>query len=224
MNLEINKYHLIDVLDGLKTIENESTDIIIIDPPYNIGKDYGVFKDNLPKGEYEKWMMDIATEAQRVSKRGVLVYVGGKLTNLFGKILPDSHLIIVEKRAAGVFSGNYMLQYHSMFSTAPPLIKCKDLWDDVRLPGEGYYFREERFDHPGLTGLEFTTKVLLYFSEEGDTILDPFLGCGTTGVAAIRTGRKIIGTEINPVYFNDAKARIEKEMQQGKLKTWGLLD
>jgi len=51
---------------------------------------------------------------------------------------------------------------------------------------------------------------LLLGSKEGDTILDPFMGSGTTGVVAKRYNRNFIGIEINPEYFKWAKERIEK--------------
>jgi DNA modification methylase len=127
----------------------------------------------------------------------------------FNRIFPlSAHLIIVHKRAAGVFSGNYMLQYHAMFSTVKPVIKCKDLWDDVRLPGEGYFFREPRYDHPGLTGLAMTEKILLHFSKEGDTVLDPFLGTGTTLVACKKMNRSGIGIEQSTKYLEMAEQRL----------------
>jgi len=46
------------------------------------------------------------------------------------------------------------------------------------------------------------------------TILDPFMGSGTTGVACIRTGRKFIGIELDPGYFQIAVDRIQKELDQ----------
>ena len=49
------------------------------------------------------------------------------------------------------------------------------------------------------------------------TILDPFMGSGTTGVAAIQLGRKFIGIEREPKYFDIACQRIEQAMAQGKL-------
>jgi site-specific DNA-methyltransferase (adenine-specific)/modification methylase len=52
---------------------------------------------------------------------------------------------------------------------------------------------------------------------EGETILDPFMGSGTTGVAAIHLGRKFIGIEIEPKYFDIACRRIEQAAAQGKL-------
>lgn len=49
------------------------------------------------------------------------------------------------------------------------------------------------------------------------TILDPFMGSGTTGIACIRTGRKFIGMELDPHYFEIASKRIKDEQQQLKL-------
>ena len=47
-----------------------------------------------------------------------------------------------------------------------------------------------------------------------ETIFDPFMGSGTTGVAAVRLGRKFIGIEIEPKYFDIAKQRISEELKQ----------
>jgi site-specific DNA-methyltransferase (adenine-specific) len=52
---------------------------------------------------------------------------------------------------------------------------------------------------------------------EGETVLDPFMGSGTTGIACIRTGRKFIGIEIDPQHFEEAKRRITNELAQGDL-------
>jgi hypothetical protein len=54
-------------------------------------------------------------------------------------------------------------------------------------------------------------------SDEGETISDPFMGSGTTGIACIRTGRKFIGIEKDPVHFATARLRLEKELRQGLL-------
>ena len=51
----------------------------------------------------------------------------------------------------------------------------------------------------------------------GETILDPFMGSGTTGVAAIQLGRKFIGIEREPKYFDIACQRIEQAVAQGQL-------
>lgn len=196
----------------IKNFADKSADVVFYDPPYNAKKKYDGFEDNLTSGEYIHWMKEVWNECERVSKNGVIVYIGSKLVSLFQRyVVPENaHLIIVHLRAAGVFSGNYMLQYHAIFSTAKPVVKCKDLWDDVRLPGEGYFFREPRYDHPGLTGLELTKKVLHHFTKEGDTVLDPFLGTGTTAVACKIMDRNCVGVEQSQKYIDIALQRLQE--------------
>lgn len=63
-----NKFHLLDVLNGLKEIEDNSIDIIISDPPYNIGKDFGMCKDNLELEQYLEWCDAWINESIRVLK------------------------------------------------------------------------------------------------------------------------------------------------------------
>lgn len=194
----------------LRRQKDKTYDIVFYDPPYNVKKKYDTYDDNLGKEEYEAWMSNIARECDRVSKNGVIVYVAGKLAKIFFDILPKSHMVVVHKKAAGVCSNNYMMQYHLIFSTVKPLIKCKDVWDNVRLPGEGYFFREPRYDNPGLTGLELTKKILYHFTKEEDTILDPFFGTGTTGVAGRLMNRNVCGIEISQKYVEIAKERLDK--------------
>lgn len=54
--------------------------------------------------------------------------------------------------------------------------------------------------------------------EAGATVLDPFMGSGTTGIACIRTGRRFIGIEKDPVHFETARSRIERELAQGRFE------
>ena len=54
-------------------------------------------------------------------------------------------------------------------------------------------------------------------SDIRETILDPFMGSGTTGVACIKLGRKFIGIEIEPKYFDIACRRIEEAWNQPRL-------
>jgi len=49
------------------------------------------------------------------------------------------------------------------------------------------------------------------------TVLDPYMGSGTTGVAAVRTGRRFIGIEKDPTHFKTAVERIKRELAQGDL-------
>jgi len=63
--------------------------------------------------------------------------------------------------------------------------------------------------HPASFPLALADKVIRYYSYVSNTILDPFLGSGTTGVACMNTGRNFIGIEKDEKYFNIAKQRIE---------------
>ncbi len=64
-------------------------------------------------------------------------------------------------------------------------------------------------------------KLITDFTDPGDTILDPFMGSGTTGVACIQTGRNFIGIEIDGDYFKIAERRIHDAAQQPSLLSQG---
>lgn len=77
MKLELNKFNLIDVVEGLKRLDNESVDIIISDPPYNIGKDFGINKDNMELNDYLKWCDLWINECIRVLKPTGSMFIYG---------------------------------------------------------------------------------------------------------------------------------------------------
>lgn len=63
--------------------------------------------------------------------------------------------------------------------------------------------------HPAVFPIELAEKHIMSWSNEGDTVLDPFMGSGTTGIAAKKLNRNFIGIEINKEYFTMSKNRIE---------------
>lgn len=67
---------------------------------------------------------------------------------------------------------------------------------------------KKEFKHPTIKPLDITERLIRNSSKEGMTILDPFMGSGTTGVACIRNNRNFIGYELNEEYFNIAKSRL----------------
>ena len=71
--------------------------------------------------------------------------------------------------------------------------------------------------HPARFPVAFATELVAPFSQAGGTILDPFMGSGTTGVACVKLGRKFIGIEIDHGYFDIACRRIEKAYAQPDL-------
>lgn len=69
---------------------------------------------------------------------------------------------------------------------------------------------EHKVQHPFKKPVELMEWLVKTYSNEGETILDPFMGSGSSGVACMRTGRNFIGFEIDPGYFEMAKKRIEE--------------
>ena len=71
--------------------------------------------------------------------------------------------------------------------------------------------------HPTVKPLGLMRKYVGICSHADQTILDPFMGSGTTGVAAVQMGRDFIGIEREPKYFDIACRRIEQAQRQGDL-------
>jgi DNA modification methylase len=69
-------------------------------------------------------------------------------------------------------------------------------------------------NHPAPFPLELAERLTRMFSFVGDTVLDPFMGTGTTNVAAAKWGRNSVGLEIDSEYFKYAETRIEKDAQR----------
>jgi len=89
-----------------------------------------------------------------------------------------------------------------------PTTECT-VWD-IKRDAQNCY-------HPTQKPLSLMKWVLLNYTNEGDTILDPFMGSGTTGVACVQTGRNFIGIEIDPDYFAIAERRIKEAQMQPRL-------
>ncbi len=219
--MKINKIHNIDALSGLKKLKDNSVDIAFVDPPYNVGKKYGEgINDKLPEEEFNQLMEDVITEFSRVTKKGFAFYLDWKQFQKFWKWMPDAEVIIIFKRSSGVvYSPLKIVQHHHVILTTAPAIKkqCKSLWDDIRVMGEGYFFREEKFDHPAQTSLKASRRYIEYFSEKGDTVLDCFMGVGTTATAAKMEGRNYIGFELNKEFIKRAEKRIDSSELDLKL-------
>ena len=60
-------------------------------------------------------------------------------------------------------------------------------------------------------------QIILDATKEGDTVLDPWMGSGSTGLACLMTGRNFVGIEKNPTHYATAVRRIEAEANQGVL-------
>jgi len=208
--LKLNQIYNMDCIEGMKQIEDNSVDCVFTDPPYNQKKDYGVYNDNVPWDKYDKFNEKWLKECNRISKQ-IIVFISSNLINRFWnyKILKKSNLLIVHKKAYGIEKNNVVNQYFGILFTENPKKKIQNLWNDIKLPGEGYIFRENKYyDNPGFTSLLLTRKIIDSFSNENDVVCDPFSGVGTTAVACKQLKRYYIGWEINEKYCEIAQKRL----------------
>lgn len=85
-----------------------------------------------------------------------------------------------------------------------------------------WYIRSVRANncHEAMFPVELAERIIRLYSTEGDIVLDPFMGSGTTGVAALKTGRHYIGIDKEKDYVDLANKRAEEEFRQGKLENY----
>lgn len=187
----------------------EPVDLVLTDPPYNCGKDYGTARDDYPDYLYETMINNVAQECKRLAKNQFWVAPRYKMA-MYMKIFPAAHIVAIERGAQGSYRGGWSDQFETALSIGKPNKCVGDLWKDIRLKGEGYYFREETFGHPGYTPYPIMLKAAELLSIE--SLCDPYLGTGTSIVAAKQLGRNAIGIEIEEKYCEIAARRLAQEM------------
>lgn len=180
-------------------------DLVLTDPPYNCGKDYGTYKDNLPAGEYRQFMETAVDLSRNIASNQFWVAPRYQLP-MWSEIIPDYHLIVIRRGATGPCRGGWLDQFEIALSIGKPSRHAPDLWDTIRLKAEGYFFRENTFNHPGYTPYPILAKATDLLSKE--VICDPFCGTGTSLVAAKQLHRKAIGIEIEEKYCEIAVKRL----------------
>ena len=227
--IETERYTLYqgDCLDILPTLPAGAVDAVITDPPYGIGEnhskvasrgklakpiDYGTFNwDN------KKVSPNTIKQILRVSNSQVIF--GG---NYYADLLPASSSWIVWDKQNG--ANDFADCELAWTSHKKAVRKYTYLWNGMIKQKP-----EKRF-HPTQKPLALMEWVINNYTKPRDVILDPFMGSGTTGVAAMRTGRKFIGIELEPEYFDIAAERIKNttgnfvrtsiEKQSGQLALW----
>lgn len=202
-----------EILSGLPKV-----DVVITDPPYNVKKDYGTASDDLPPDEYLHKMASVIEMSS--TARQCWVAPRYKMREWL-TLLPNAHIVVVRRGAGGPFRQGFSDQFVTVLITGNPYRCVPDLWDGIRLKGEGYFFREETYGHPGYTPYPIFEKCVDIMTHPGDVVLEPFMGTGTCGVACVNLQRKFIGIEIDEKYFDIACRRIEAAYKQVPLFAGG---
>jgi len=113
----------------------------------------------------------------------------------------DIEFILMERKPGGYRSPSLETRVLSVISAADHKAWFQQIWSGVT----GASTR----NHPAPYPVDLVERLVRMFSFVGDTVLDPFMGTGTTNLAAAMTGRNSIGVEIDPHYFDMASARLE---------------
>lgn len=225
-----------DALEILPSLEERSVDLIFADPPYNLsganhltcksGKlapcDKGIWDQIEDIHEFNKRWIE---ECVRILKDDGTIWISGTLHNhpSIGMILKQLKLWIIndiiwfKPNAPPLIQKNRFVpsteliwvaskskRYYFNYEMATYLGQGKQMRNLWEIPAERH-----KTPHPTEKPEKLLERIILIGSKEGDTILDPFMGSGTTGVVAKRFNRNFIGIEIDEEYFQIAQKRIE---------------
>lgn len=225
-----------DCLNELKLIESNSVDLIIADPPYNVGKDYGNMSDKQNFDEYIEFSKTWLSECHRILKKGgtIYVFIGFRYISYLYQILEnDLEMNFINwiswHYTQGVGKTKGFSPRHDdilMFSKSENYIFNLD---DIRIPQKYYrkvnnmrganpgdvwsishihYCQKGRQSHPTQKPEALIERMVLASSNPGDLVVDPFSGSGTTLRVCQQLNRNAIGIELNEEYVEQTKERL----------------
>jgi len=207
--------YLGDCRDVLPTLGK--VDAVVTDPPYGIGVDVAMAKQSgtrygnaaAAKRQYEATDWDSAPPSNETISA---VVAAGRWSIIFGGNyfgLPASRCWLVWDKENG---GNAFADAELAWTNLDKPVRVKrHMWNGMIRKGQ-----EERSEHPTQKPLGVMQWAIDQIPD-ATTILDPFMGSGTTGVAAVQMGRKFIGIEREERYFDIACRRIEQAQRQGDM-------
>ena len=233
--MEINKIYNMDCLEGMKQLSDSSVDLIVTDPPYGI--DYLSSRtDNhnkLENDSFADWQKNLPLwlkEMKRVLKPTCCCCCcggGGKtpVTPIFiMEAIKEFNLIqtLVWVKVIGV-GWRYRPAYENIvvlskdkdnYNFYDKSLKCSNVIKGINqdIPNSE--------EHPTQKPVELMMRLIKTHSKEGDLVLDPFMGSGTTAVACRILGRNFIGFEIDKKYHAMAEARLKPYLNQVKLQNY----
>lgn len=227
-----NEVILGDCFDILEKIDSNSIDLILTDPPYNISRESNFKKNSDNKkfnnisidfGDWDQKEIDldkIFFESKRILKKGgsiVIFYDVWKSSNI--KFFAEKYGFKQSRICQWVKSNpvpinskkNYLSNAIEFFFT---FVKSGSPTFNSEYDRGIYNFPichgGERTNHPTQKPLKLIQAIIEKHSKEGDIVLDPFGGSGTTGVASVLSKRSFILIEQNVEYYNLSLERIEQ--------------
>lgn len=231
----LNQILVGDAVSTMRSLPTGSVDLVVTSPPYNLknstgngmkdgrgGKwknaalqdGYSNHHDNMPHDKYVAWQREALTEMMRVLKDdGAIFYnhkwrVQGGLLQDRADILegfPVRQIIIWQRKGGINFNPGYFLPtYEVLYLIAKPGFK---LAPKANAHGDVWQIGQElNNDHPAPFPVALAERCIA--STTAQVVLDPFIGSGTTAVAAARLGRGYCGIDISPDYVTEARRRV----------------
>jgi site-specific DNA-methyltransferase (adenine-specific) len=194
-----------------------SVDAVVTDPPYGIN--YRSNHNSSRRGKWAKWvryenMPGIAGDDEPLDPQALLdldvpmVIFGG---NYCADRLPAARGWIVWDKRDGIGPNNQADCELAWTNLDKPSRIHRQMWSGLLRAGAENVALQPKH-HPHQKPVALMEACILY--AEGLTVLDPFMGSGSTGVACVKLGRRFIGIEIEPKYFDIACKRIEQAYAQ----------
>ena len=211
--------YLGDCLEILPTLDK--VDAVVTDPPYGVGLGVG---SGLRKNRKSKtaYLGFDDTREYVLSLVIVAIKIGIKKSNCLA-VTPGFKCMwdYPRPKHTGSFqyAGSTVMSAWGPCLWQPVLYYGKDPWQGKLMPDSfvGCNDVDRLTDHPCPKPINQWTRLVARMSKLDQVVLDPFMGSGTTGVACANLGRKFIGIEIEPKYFDIACERIEAAQAQGRL-------
>ena len=226
-----------DCLVEMKKIPNKSIDLVLTDPPYGINfcSSWTNRKERLQNDKLDSWLpliKEYLIEAKRVlTDTGCCCcccYGGGKIpvTAIF-TIEAIKHFNLIQTLVWKKFIGlgwRYRPSYENIiilskdnknYNFYDTSKKCSNVIEGINQDIPQYRGNEagNHDEHPTQKPIALMKKLIDIHSIKDQSVLDPFMGSGTTGVACKELGRNFIGIEIEPKYYEIAKKRINNTQE-----------
>lgn len=216
-------------LEVLQNIDTNSIDAIITDPPYNISRDNNfktMGRAGIDFGEWDK-EFDLTSwikTAEPLLKKGgnIVIFNDWKNMSYITKALEDNEFEIkdlIRWKKTNAMPRNRDRRFITDYEVAVWAVKKGGKWTFNRLSDTyeipeivgGLTPKSEKLDggHPTQKPIYVMKWLIERLTNKGDTILDPFMGSGSTCVACEELSRDYIGIELDDNYYNIAKERID---------------
>lgn len=225
--MEKNRIYNQDCLEFMRSLPDCCIDLAVTSPPYNFGgfsrngreRHYDTYSDDMSDSDYHSWIDKILVELSRVIKDGGGLYWSHKGRYSNGVYYPPFWVI-----------GDCPMPLYQhivwKYPSSPDVAKIKfyPRHEDIFFftKGKPSYFNEDcawigdvwdishvqKNDHPAPFPLQLAKRCVLASCPKGGLVYDPFMGSGTTALAAVECGCDFIGTEISPSYCDYANSRI----------------